>query len=116
MRFKLDENLPAELLDELRNAGHAADSVDDEGLAGTPDRKLLAAVKDDDRILMTMDKGIADIRRFPPWDHAGIVLFRPPTTGRGMVLDFARIRLPAILEIELRGRLLVVSQNSLRLR
>jgi predicted nuclease of predicted toxin-antitoxin system len=116
MKFKLDENLPAELLGELRKAGHAADSVDEEGLAGTPDRSLLAAVRAEDRVLLTMDKGIANIRRFPPWQHAGIVLFRPPTTGREMVFEFVRKRLPAILEIELRGRLLVVSQNSLRLR
>lgn len=116
MIFKLDENLPTELLEELRKAGHGADSVDDEGLAGTPDKSLLAVVQAEGRILLTLDKGIADIRQFPPQDYAGIVVFRPPTAGRISVFDFVRKRLPKVLEIELRGKLLVVSQNSLRLR
>ncbi len=34
VKAKLDENLPAELLDDLRAAGHEADTVDDEALPG----------------------------------------------------------------------------------
>jgi hypothetical protein len=37
MRIKLDENLPAELADDLRRLGHVVDSVTDEGLAGRAD-------------------------------------------------------------------------------
>jgi hypothetical protein len=37
MRFKLDENLPAELLTDLRVAGHDAETVPDEGITGAPD-------------------------------------------------------------------------------
>ena len=36
MRFKLDENLRVELLDDLRAAGHEADGLRDEGLIGAP--------------------------------------------------------------------------------
>ena len=39
MRFKLDENLPVELLDDLRAAGHEADGLPDEGLIGAPDAR-----------------------------------------------------------------------------
>lgn len=42
MKFKLDENLPVELLSTLRDAGHEADSVHDEGLVGMPDSQILA--------------------------------------------------------------------------
>jgi CRISP-associated protein Cas1 len=34
MRIKLDENLPAELADDLRRLGHLVDTVADEGLEG----------------------------------------------------------------------------------
>ncbi len=34
MKFKLDENLPAELLDDPRAAGHEGTSVPGEGLPG----------------------------------------------------------------------------------
>jgi len=37
MKFKVDENLPADLLDDLRVAGHEAETVPKEGLTGTPD-------------------------------------------------------------------------------
>jgi hypothetical protein len=33
------------------------------------------------RVLLTLDKGIADVRANPPESHAGIVLFRPPAAG-----------------------------------
>ena len=32
MKFKLDENMPAEIVTDLRAAGHEADSVTEEGL------------------------------------------------------------------------------------
>ena len=38
MKFKIDENLPGELADEFRAAGHVADTVYDEGLSGASDR------------------------------------------------------------------------------
>ena len=83
MNVKLDENLPAELLDDLRAAGHEADTVRDEALAGAPDTVVLDRVRHDRRVFFTLDKGIADVRAYPPEHHAGIVLFRPGSMGRG---------------------------------
>jgi predicted nuclease of predicted toxin-antitoxin system len=116
VKFKLDENLPVELCDDLRALGYEADTVPDEGLMGAPDSLLLERARDEDRVLFTMDKGIADVRRFPPRRYAGIVLFRPRSTGRGEVLAFVRRRLPNILALELRGWLLIVGERSIRVR
>jgi hypothetical protein len=116
VRFKLDENLPIELLDDLRTAGHEADGLRDEGLIGAPDGALLALVRREGRVLLTLDKGIADVRAYPPGTHAGIVLFRPPTAGRGITLLFVRRHLASIFERELTGRLLVITDHGLRLR
>ena len=66
MRFKLDENLPIELLDDLRAAGHEADGLRDEGLIGAPDDAVLDLARRENRILLTLDKGIADIRHTHP--------------------------------------------------
>jgi hypothetical protein len=82
MKFKIDENLPAELCVDLRSAGHDADTVSDEGLAGVDDSALMARVQAESRTLLTLDKGIADVRNYPPDKYAGIVLFRPRSTGR----------------------------------
>ena len=81
MRFKLDENLPLEIIPVLRQAGQEADSVHDEGLTGAPDPELLLRMKEEHRILLTMDKGIGDVRTYRPDQYAGIVLFRPPGSG-----------------------------------
>lgn len=115
MRFKLDENLPVELRDDLQALGHDAETVPDEGMAGAPDALLLERVRLEERVLLTMDKGIADVRRYPPRRYAGIVLFRPGSTGRGAVLAFARSHLPGILEADFTGRLLVVGERSIRM-
>jgi len=116
VRVKLDENLPAELLEDLRAAGHDADSVPSEGLAGSPDPVILAAAPRDGRVLLTLDKGLADLRRHPPDRSPGVVLFRPGTTGRGTTLAFVRRHLALLADRDLAGRLLVVTDRSARLR
>jgi len=88
MKFKVDENLPAELLDDLRGAGHDAETVPEEGLSGARDAVILDRVRREGYTLLTMDKGIADVRAYPPGRYAGIVLFRPSTSGRGALRAF----------------------------
>ena len=77
MRFKLDENLPGELVTDLRDLGHDADTVADEGLRGAADPAVMDAASAADRILSTLDKGIA-YRQSP-------ALSDSPTCGSGVV-------------------------------
>jgi hypothetical protein len=103
--FKIDENLPTELADDLRQPGHDADTVLGEGLRGAKDPAVVEAARASDRILFTLDKGIA-----------GVVLFRPDTSGRRAVMSFVRTRLSALLQMELAGRLTVVGPARIRFR
>jgi hypothetical protein len=116
MKFKIDENLPSELAADLLALGHEADTVVDEGLAGSEDRSLMERVRIEQRIFLTMDKGIADIREYPPDQFAGLVLFRPAMQGRSATLEFIRRRLASLLTFEFRGRLLVVTEAGIRAR
>ena len=116
MKFKVDENLPCEVAADLRAMGHDADTVDEEGLAGTADVGLMAHVKAEGRVILTMDKGVADLRAYPPDQYAGIVLFRPRSSGRGTVLDFVRQHLPTVIQYDLNGHLVVVSETGIRMR
>lgn len=77
MKFKLDENLPVELVTDLRGLGHDADTVTDEGLRGAADPAGVDAAMIADRILFPLDQGIANLQRYPIHRHAGVVLFRP---------------------------------------
>lgn len=116
MKVKLDENLPFEILTDLRQAGHDAESVRDEGLSGQPDPVILAKTREEARVLFTLDKGIGNIRAYNPERYSGIVLFRPPTEGRRITLEFVRRHLARILELELASRLVVVSGIGIRVR
>jgi predicted nuclease of predicted toxin-antitoxin system len=108
MRFKVDENLPQELVSDLAEASHDAETVIKEGMAGVADRDLLVATRLENRILLTLEKGIANIRMFSPMAFPGTILFRPNSMGRGEVLKFVRRHLHEALQLELKGCLVVV--------
>jgi predicted nuclease of predicted toxin-antitoxin system len=77
MKVKIDENLPAEIAEDLRVLGHDAMTVVEQGMSGVDDELLMARVEDESRIFMTMDKGIANIQAYAPGRFAGLILFRP---------------------------------------
>lgn len=116
MKFKVDENLPDEIAEELRHRGYDADTVRDENLSGAPDPAVVAAANMDGRILITLDKGIANLVQYPLWLHQGIVLLRPPLAGRRAVTQFFHERLDAMLAIDLSRRLTVVGRDRIRFR
>lgn len=116
MKIKLDENMPAEIAAELREAGHDAETVPEEGLGGTADTPLLERAASESRIFVTLDKGIADVRKHPPNRFAGLILLRPGSTGREAVAAFARQHLPMLLQEELTGRLVIVTKTGIRFR
>ena len=76
MKFKLDENLPGSSARALVKAGHDVDTVADEGLTGAVDPDVVAAATAEGRVLITLDRGLGDIRAYPPGSHAGIVVLR----------------------------------------
>jgi predicted nuclease of predicted toxin-antitoxin system len=120
VKFKIDENLPAEIADDLKAAGHDADTVGDQGLAGAADQLVLSRVQSDGRIFLTMDKGIADVRAYPPLQYPGIILFRLRSAGRSSTYPYdvslVRKALPTLLRLPLAGHLFVVSETSIRMR
>ena len=116
MRLKLDENLPAELADDLAALGHDVDTVHGEGLTGAADTRVAAASRRGNRVLLTLDKGLGDIRRFPPRRYAGIVLFRLERKGRRAVRSTVMTLFPKIARISLARRLVVVTPSSIRTR
>jgi len=93
-RIKLDENLSRHLKPKLLQHGHDVETVAEEGLLGKSDMEVGAAARREKRMLFTLDIEFADIRKYPPGDHAGVVLFRPrsmgPLTVNRFVLEFIR--------------------------
>ena len=101
MKFKPGENLPASATAILASAGHDVDTVTHEGLIGAPDQNVVAAATAAGRILISLDRGLGDIRAYPPGSHAGIVVLRltdqPAAAAVKAVSDLAALTNPAAL-------------------
>ena len=116
VRFKLDENIPRDAAVLLRAAGHEVQSVVDEHLEGTADMQLLDACRNESRLLITLDLDFADIRAYPPADHAGIWVLRPHARNIEAILALLR-GAPALLPNEpAERRLWIVQRDRVRIR
>jgi predicted nuclease of predicted toxin-antitoxin system len=95
MKIKLDENISRHLKSLLKQEGHEALTAAEQGLLGKTDIEIGAAVKTEGVLLFTLDLEFADLRKFPPGTHPGIVLFRPlsmgPLSVNRFILEFVKV-------------------------
>jgi len=95
MKIKLDENISRHLKSLLKQEGHEALTAAEQGLLGKTDIEIGAAVKTERVLLFTLDLEFADLRKFPPGTHPGIVLFRPlsmgPLSVNRFILEFVKV-------------------------
>ena len=94
MKLKLDENLSRHLKPVLIELGQDVLTAADENLLSHPDTEIAQAAKDEQRMLMTLDVEFADLRKYPPGSHPGVILFRPlslsPLSVNSFITDFVR--------------------------
>lgn len=103
MRFKLDENVPVSLLDELRDLGHDADTV-------------WAAAQAEERMLVTQDLDFSDVRRFEPGTHAGVLLVRLHEPGAASIRERVGAALRSEPVEDWKRCLVVLTDTKLRVR
>ena len=115
MRFKFDENLPAEMAALFAEAGHDAIKVFEQQMIGTDDPNLAAVCGHEGRILVTLDLDFSDIRAYPPELYPGIVVIRPSRQSRDHLLDIGSA-LPGELITSLQGQLWIVEDSRIRIR
>jgi hypothetical protein len=87
VKIKVDENLPARLVEALQQLGHDADSVESEQLTGREDSDVWAAAQAAGRFLITQDLDFSDERRFASGSHHGLLLVRLSHPGRVALFD-----------------------------
>ena len=116
MRFKSDENLPRELSQILRSAGHDAVTVGDQRLSGSSDAHLFQVCTTENRTLLTLDTDFADIRQYSPGSHSGIVVFRLARSDKKSILGVVLRLLTALQEEDVGSNLWVVSEDRIRIR
>jgi len=116
MKIKLDENLSRHLKPLVSSLGHDVATAADEGLLGQPDTRVAERAGDEGRILLTLDVEFADLRKYPPGTHPGVILFRPRTYGPLAVNRFvAQFVREENLEL-LAGCIAIVEPQRIRVR
>lgn len=115
-RFKVDENLPVEAAEHLRQAGYDAETALDEHLGGSSDADILAACQREARALLTLDTDFADIRAYPPGQYAGLIVLRLKRQDKPHVLEILARLLPVLASEPLAGRLWIVEEERIRIR
>ena len=79
MKFKVDENLPIEVVRLLENNGHDAQTVLGQNLGGEPDSRIAQVCKKEKRALITLDTDFSDIRTYPPEKCFALIVLRLKT-------------------------------------
>lgn len=90
MRIKIDEDLPRGVAEAIRGVVPDTLTVIEEGLSGILDPALWETVQREQRFLITGDKAFANIKRYPPGTHPGVLLLRPDEDGIPQMLDLIR--------------------------
>jgi predicted nuclease of predicted toxin-antitoxin system len=115
MRLKLDENIDARLAVLLRQAGHEAATVRDQGLHGTADPALYDHCAAEDHVLVTLDLDFSNVLRYPPESTPGLVVLRGPNN----LLPTVRILIQTLIDALTReipsGQLWIVEPGRVRI-
>lgn len=116
MKFKTDENLPAEAADDLRQAGYDAMSVIEQKLSGQPDVRIAEVCKAEGRAVVTLDLDFSDIRMYPPNEYAGIIVLRPSVQTNKNTRRLISQVIALLLKESPAGRLWIVDEGQIRIR
>ncbi|MCP4126201.1 MAG: hypothetical protein GY753_03955 [Gammaproteobacteria bacterium] len=116
MRFKVDENLPIEVAEVLRQAGYDAFTVKGQDLVGSPDSEISVICQNENRAVVTLDLGFADIRAYPPDQFPGLLVMKLRQQDKAHVLKVLRRIIPMFSSETLNNRLWIVEEERVRVR
>ena len=116
MRFKIDENLPQEVSQLLRERGHDAVSVFDQTLSGGKDPILFEVCQNERRALITLDLDFANIQAYPPATAVGIIVLRLVQQDKPRVLEAVEKLIPSFATKSVAQQLWIVEKDRIRIR
>ena len=116
MKFKVDENLPIEVAELLKQAGHDALTVHDEELVGSSDSTIASICQSEKRALISFDTDFADIGAYPPKDYFGMIVLRLKKQDKHHVINILNRLIEIIPTEKLERQLWIVSENRIRTR
>jgi len=116
MRFLADMGVSTRVVEWLRNNGHDAKHLREEGLHRMPNGEIFTKAIHEDRIIITFDLDFGEIVALSKGKRASVILFRLHNTRTSHLLD----RLSAVLKDSAKaleeGAVVVVEESRHRVR
>lgn len=100
----------------LRQEGHDANHLREEGLQRLPNGEIFAKAVAEDRVILTFDLDFGEIAALSRGRKTGIVIFRLHNTRASHVIDRLSAVLPSSLEALERGCIVLVEESRHRVR
>jgi predicted nuclease of predicted toxin-antitoxin system len=116
MKFKVDENLPIDVAQLLREAGHDVFTVHEQRLVGAEDQTLARVCQEEQRSFVTLDTHFADIRTYPPGDFHGLIVLRLAHQDKHHILKVFKRTMKLFASETLVGKLWIVDEDKVRMR
>ena len=116
MKFKIDENLPVELAEILNTEGYDASTIYWQNMGGEPDTNVASVCKMEERAIVTLDIGFADIRTYPPQDFFGIIVIRSKAQDKHSIIECFKGVVPLLKQEPLIHKLWIVEKDKVRIR
>jgi predicted nuclease of predicted toxin-antitoxin system len=113
--FKIDENLPRDVGDLLRQHGYDTATVHEQAMVGSPDPHIAQVCKSESRALITLDLDFSNIRTYPPSEHPGIIVVRTPHHDKKTILALVSRVIPLLVKEPLRGALWIAEADRVRI-
>lgn len=116
MKFKIDENLPVEVAERLRQEGYDALSVYEQYLGGSPDSDLASICQEEKRAIITLDTDFANIRTYSPKQFFGLIVLRLRRQDKFHVLKILERLIPKLASEAIEHHLWIVEETRIRIR
>jgi predicted nuclease of predicted toxin-antitoxin system len=117
VKIKLDENLGTLGRDILVASGQDVMTIEQQGLSGADDNAVYQVVRDEGRVLVTLDHDFGQTLKFPPEATTGIAILEcsgrlSPTMIRSRVRELATM----LANQPIDGALWIVEPGRVRIR
>jgi predicted nuclease of predicted toxin-antitoxin system len=116
MRFLSDMGVDIRVVDWLRNQGHDAVHLREEGLHRLPDSKIFDKARAEKRIILTFDLDFGEILALSAGATISVILFRLHNTRTPFLIKRLSAVLSADAEALEKGAIIVVEDGRHRVR
>jgi len=112
MKFLIDENVRKDVITFLKFLGHDVLPVP----PGSKDKKIAQIAKTTKRIILTHDRHFVDILMYPPEEYPGIIRIKVHPPSAFAIINSLKNFLPQFTPDKLNKKLVILEENSFRIR